>query len=68
MLLMLLFRAAGTQSCFAWQACEGLPESGVADAATWARLLGDEFPSDQPAVSPALDVSLGPHTVHDMPG
>ena len=68
MLLMLLFLAADTQTCCAWQACEGLSESGVADAATWARLLGDEIPSDQPAVSPALDVSPGPHTLQDTPG
>ena len=29
------------------QACEGLPETGMADAATWAHLLGDASQSSE---------------------
>ncbi|KAK9825805.1 hypothetical protein WJX74_009254 [Apatococcus lobatus] len=45
-----------TQSALATlQACEGLPESGVADQATWARILGDEYSETASAPSAEPD-------------
>lgn len=56
----IFIKAANAECCVCEQACEGLAQSGIADTATWKHLLGDEYPSLQPATSTEQEVHLIP--------